>query len=208
MASAARPLAGAGRSIFYSCHFRARDELMLTAKQNRFRCLIPPPALSRDLPKAAHSPPPCHPEPRNPSPPLPGRFPSRRRRERGSEWGALSQARGPQAPGARGQPRKRRKAAGAPEPWVPPQLPGRRSRSLCPAAPVLPWVDTDGFGVKKLRVCETVGCLLLVSPCVSLCLFLSFPPDLFSFSISYPSFQCPPLFSLCPHPRVLCPSLS
>lgn len=30
-----------------------RDELMLTARQNRFLCLLPPPILSHDLPSAS-----------------------------------------------------------------------------------------------------------------------------------------------------------
>lgn len=42
-----------------------RDELMLTAKQNRFRCLHPPPILSHDLPNTTP----------NPYPRLRGRFP-------------------------------------------------------------------------------------------------------------------------------------
>lgn len=69
-----------------------QDELMLTAKQS---LSLPHPS-ARPFPRPPSAGAPI------PSPPLPGRFPEpgEKGRERGSEWGALSQARDRWAPGS------------------------------------------------------------------------------------------------------------
>ena len=47
------PATGSSWAIsFLLLRFEPRDELMLTAKQNSFLCLLPPPILSHDLPNA------------------------------------------------------------------------------------------------------------------------------------------------------------
>lgn len=160
---------------------------MRTAKQNRFRCLLPPPVLSHNLPNAA-------PQPQSWAPRT---IPKPCKRASGArQWGALSKA-WRCCSGRRRATAKREEggsgqlSGGLLRSALPPPL-----RSLCPVAPVLHWVYMDSFGVQKwsFRVCVTMGWF---PSCFSVCLpmFLSlslcrFPP--FNFCLSSPSLPPPP----------------
>lgn len=155
---------------------------MRTAKQNRFRCLLPPPVLSHDLPETA-------PQPQSWAPrTMPG----------ARQEGFWSEAGGRRRNGRKAD---RGQLSGG---LYRSALSGRPLRSLCPVAPVLHWGYMESCGVKKWSfwVCVTVGWFPSLGFSLFLLMFLSLSPSFFSF------FQFLPFFSLYPHPQVSCSSPS